>query len=147
MDLFNNEPVAVPKWDPTCMTISQYLKHVEKYELYLKKDKYNIILDFVNKWLNYESENAKLKSLTEFKNIRQNILLEDPEHNRKILKDNNKNLKKVFNCNFAIDDETDDDDITDKYIIYVVTKMLASIKFTLTHKKVGKKIFYSIKMK
>ncbi len=144
---YSNEVVPVPKWDASKMTITQYLRHVEKYELYLKREKYNIILDFINQWLKYESKNAKLKSLTEFKDIRQKVLLEDEKHNRDILRTNSENLKKVFNCNFTIDEDTDSDDITDKYIIYVVTKMLSAINFTLSNKKIGKRTYYTIKMK
>lgn len=137
----------VPTYDDN-MSIKEYLDQVEKYELFLRKEKYNVLLDFINKWLKYTSHGSKLRSLTEFTNISEKKLLADKKHNRKILRENTENIKKVFHLdNLNIDEETASDEITDKYIIYIVSKLLSLIEYTLSYRIKSHDTFYTIKLK
>jgi hypothetical protein len=127
-------------------SVTKYFKSVEQYELNLLKDKYNIILDFINEWLNYP-EKFKLKSLIGFKNIKEGILLKDLKHNRDILRKFSSNIIKKLEITFNIDDDTDSDEIKDRYILYFIQRCLASIKFSLTVRKVDDINYYTIKNK
>ena len=127
-------------------SVTKYFKSVEQYELNLFKDKYNIILDFINEWLNYP-EKFKLKSLIGFKNIKEGILLKDLKHNRDILRKFSSNIIKKLEITFNIDDDTDSDEIKDRYILYFIQRCLASIKFSLTVRKVDDINYYTIKNK
>lgn len=127
--------------------ITSYLKRLEEYKLSLIQEKYSVLLDFVNFWLD-----KSFKSLSEFKNIPETTLLKDLKHNRKTLRTFSKKLTKIFSKTFSVDDDTDSDDITDKYIIYVLTKLLVSINYSLTSKKIPSKdsseiLLYSIRQK
>jgi cysteinyl-tRNA synthetase len=119
--------------------VNSFMNRMEEYRLYLINDKYNLILKFVNMWLTEE-----YKSLSEFKNISEKRLLKDPKHNRDTLRKYASKFKKVFNSNFTVEDDTDSDDITDKYIIYVASKLLAAINYKFGNKKVGERLYYYI---
>lgn len=127
--------------------ITSYLKRLEEYKLSLIQEKYTVLLEFINFWLG-----KSFKSLSEFKNISETVLLKDLKHNRKTLRTFSKKLNKIFNKTFSVEDDTDSDDITDKYIIYVLTKLLVSINYSLISKKVSYKgipdsILYTIHQK
>lgn len=127
--------------------ITSYLKRLEEYKLSLIQDKYIVLLEFINSWLG-----KSFKSLSEFKNISETILLKDLKHNRKTLRTFSKKLNKIFNKSFSVEDDTDSDEITDKYIIYVLTKLLVTINYTLVSKKVSHKdlpdvLLYTIRQK
>ena len=136
--------MSIPQYNGGSVT--KYFKSVEEYELNLKKDKYNIILNFINEWLNYPPK-FQLKSLTGFKNIKESILLKDLKHNRDILRKYSKNIIKKLKITFNIDDDTDSDEIKDRYILYFTQRCLASIKFSLIVRKVDDINYYTIKNK
>jgi len=69
-------------------SINDYLRKVEEYKLFLKKNKYDNILEFINKILKL-NRNLKLKSLLKFKKIKENNLFSDENH-----------LIKLFNNEF-----------------------------------------------
>lgn len=123
-------------------TINQYMKRVEKYTMALQQEKYNTILEFVNLWIG-----AEYTSLSEFKNIPETILLKNAKHNR----DTVRKYSDIFQSRFEIDlrfgIETDSDEINDRYIIYLLIKMLNIINYTLIRRELGKKTLYSIRKK
>ncbi|AYV78242.1 MAG: hypothetical protein Edafosvirus7_34 [Edafosvirus sp.] len=126
-------------------TISEYVSRVEEYMLQFKKQKYKIILDFVNKWL--KPLDKTLVSLTDFKNMPEEKLLKDKKYNRKILRENVEDLKKSLNVKSFIDDETDSDDIADQCIIKFTGKLLNVIDYSIISFKKEKITYYSIKNK
>jgi len=126
-------------------TISEYVARVDEYMLQFKKLKYQIILDFINNWL--KPINKNLVSLTDFKNISEEQLLKDKKYNRKILRENVEELKRLLHIKSFIDDETDSDDIADQCIIKFIGTLLNVIEYSIIPIKKEEKIFYSIKNK
>ena len=82
-------------------TITHYLKKVEEFNINRKKDKYDLILKFINKWLNYKDK-YKLKSLKEFKLISEKYLLRNPKYNRDILRKFSPEIIKILDITFDI---------------------------------------------
>ena len=119
--------MEVPLYDGK-ESINKYMRRVEKYRDYMMKDKYNLILEFINEWLDVE-----FNSLTQFKSINENKLLKDKKHNRDL-------IRKY--C--QLDEETDSEEINDKYIIYLLMKMLNYIDYGLTKKELKTNILYTI---
>ena len=135
----------IPQYDGKS-SITLYLQKVEAYKITLQKDRYTLILKFINEWLKL-TDKYKYKSLLEFKNIDEMILIADEKHNAHIIKKYIKDLEKAFNVNFTVTDETDTDEIKEKYIIFVVTKALSTIDYTLSYKTSKGETCYTIKMK
>ena len=61
-------------------SITQYMRRVEKFKESLVNDRYNKLVEFVNKWLKLKSKN-KISALTEFRWITEETLLDDEENN------------------------------------------------------------------
>lgn len=121
-------------------SITKYIQKVEKFKTLIFQEKYNIILQFVNEWLN-----SDYKSLTYFKNKCEDELLKNEKINRNICRKYSEIFKKRFELDLIVDLDTDSDEIKDKYIIYLLTKMLQSIEYILYKKDIKNKIYYSIK--
>jgi len=121
-------------------SINKYMQRVEKYKSYFIKDKYDIILKFINEWLNTTHD-----SLAKFKNINETTLLKNNKHNRDIVRKYCDVFQKKFNVDLSIDEETSSEEINDKYIIYLLMKMLNLIEYSLTKKEFNKKTYYTIK--
>lgn len=132
-----NPPIYNPK-----KSINTYINKVEKYMMTIQQNKYNVILNFVNEWLN-----INLQSLTEFKNIREQTLLKNLDHNNNIIK----KYIPIFNSTFEIElniKENDDNEIIDnKYIINLLKYVLKLLKLNYNLIKINKNniIVYTIK--
>ncbi len=112
-------------------SVVNYMKRVKKYnDVDIKREKYKMLLDFINKWLNYNKK-YQLKSLREFRNIRESTLLYNLKHNRNMLRKYGTQIKEKLKFRFHIDDDTDSDDIKDRYILYFTIRALNSIGYTL----------------
>jgi len=135
----------VPKYDGT-ESMTKYLRRVDCFKLKFQEDKYKLLLEFVNEWLKL-SKTFRLKSLSDFVNVEENVLLADKKHNRVILRKYSENIIKKLNVEFDVEEETGSDDIEDTYIIQFVGKALSSIDFSLNKRPVGKKTYYSIKIR
>lgn len=135
---------AVPKYNGG--SITQYIKKVQEFEIKLKEEKYNLVLQFVNDWLDFPNE-YKLKSLTEFKGMEQDELLKDAKHNRRILRRHSNKIVKKLNVTFNVDDDTASDEIKDNYILYFLSRSLTKIGYSLTMRKVDNKNYFTIKIK
>lgn len=121
-------------------TINQYIKRVERFKNKIVEEKYNVILEFVNSWLD-----KKYTSLSDFKNIYEEILLKNSKHNREIVRKYCDIFQNKFEVDLSIGLETDSDEINDRYIIYLLMKMLGIIGYSLTKRNYGNKIAYTIK--
>jgi len=124
-----------PKYDAN-EPVTQYLKDVDEYLLNITKEKYNLILQFVNAWLNVKQ---KLKSLTEFKDISLSYLIKNKEHNKEILKQYGDNIRILLNIDdkkTTVIDDVENEKYNDKYIILFLGKALKCINYSLTNKKV-----------
>jgi len=121
-------------------TINQYMKRVEIYTMKLQEDKYDVILEFVNLWTN-----TIYTSLSEFKNIPETILLKNAKHNRDLVRKYSDIFQNRFGVDLRVGIETDSDEINDRYIIYLLIRMLNIINYTLIKRELGKKTLYSIR--
>ena len=130
--------MEVPLYDGK-ESINKYMRRVEKYRDYMMKDKYNLILEFINEWLDVE-----FNSLTQFKSINENKLLKDKKHNRDLIRKYCQLFVDKFNTQLSVDEETDSEEINDKYIIYLLMKMLNYIDYGLTKKELKTNILYTI---
>ena len=114
-------------------TINQYLRKVQIFEINLKKAKYQLILDFINDWLEND-EFDKFSSLKEFSKIKKDTLFKSSEHNEKIIKEYTPRIKKIFNIKYT--PKKDDS------IIQLLSKMLIKIDYKLiNYDKKGIKYF------
>lgn len=121
-------------------SINKYIQRVEKYKAYIIRDKYNVILEFVNEWLN-----TTYSSLAQFKNINETALLKNDKHNRAVVRKYSDIFEKKFNTELSVDDETCSEEINDRYIIYLLMKMLHLIEYSLNKKEFNKKTYYTIR--
>nr|QBK88439.1 MAG: hypothetical protein LCMiAC01_01160 [Mimivirus LCMiAC01] len=156
--------LVIPEYKPH-MTMYEYNLQVEQFKLALLKDKYNLVLRFINNWLYYDKKNkgstrrqlqsnqpyrlpvGQLKTLREFKNISESYLLRNLKHNRKMLRKYSKEIKQTLNFEFSIDDDTDSEEIKDSYILYFISRALDKIgyKFSMKKIKYADENYYTIK--
>ena len=134
-----------PKYDGK-ESINKYMRKVEEYRLKLLEDKYSLILEFIND-LMQAPEQDRLKSLSDFTNISEDIILRDLKHNRQILRKYGNLIIEKLNVKFDVDEETNSDEIEDYYIFYFLSKVLSSIDYRLVKNTFGEKISYSIRIK
>lgn len=135
----------IPKYDGK-ESITKYMRRVETFKLKLVEDKYNLLLDFINEFLGL-IDNNRLKSLTDFKNMSETRLLKDPRNNRKVLRKYSDDIINRLQVKFNVEDDTDSDEIKDKYILYFLSKSLVSINYSLTYRKYKDEVYYTIKPK
>lgn len=133
--------IDIPKYDGK-ESINQYIRKVEKYKIQVLKEKYDEVLNFINEWTN-----SNYYALSEFKNIQETILLKDDKHNRNIVRKYSDIFKDKFDIDLSFDMNTDSDEINDKYIIYLLMKIVGLIDYVLTKKEFNKKTLYTIKKK
>lgn len=139
--VLHNIIMEIPEYDGI-ESVNKYMKRVEKYKQYILKEKYDVILLFINEWLkkNYES-------ITSFRNISEEILLKNLKHNRDIIRKYCDLFKNKFSLDLTIDLETDSDEINDRYIITLLGKMLNLVDYHIIKRELGTKILYTIRKK
>ena len=141
MSQSNYTHINVPEYNPRGNeTINQYIRRVERYKSIILKEKYDIILNFINDWINND-KNIVYESLVKFTNIRESILLKNDKHNRNILKKYSEQINNIF----KLDPNEDIDDTQDKYMIIFLTKLLNYIDYVLIKKEFKGKFIYSIR--
>ena len=116
-------------------TYIKYKKRLDNYNVEQLKERYNLLLKFINKWLGYDGKYG-LKSIKQFKNVPRKELLYDLKHNRKILRKYSNEIKEKLDLTFVITDETDSDEINDQFIIIFLGRSLSSIGYKLVSKKI-----------
>lgn len=122
--------------------VNDYIMDIEKYRLKLQNDSYNLILEYVNELMQMKK---KYKSLTEFKFIDEKNILKDQTHCHKIVRSYSQKLEKQLKITLSVDEETDSDDIKDKYPIQILKDTLKAIGYKLINKTSGSNIVYTIK--
>jgi hypothetical protein len=133
----------IPQYDGK-ESMTKYLQKIELFTLKLNEEKYKLLLEFLNEWLQLTN---KMKSLSEFKNISEDVLLKNKKRNRNLLRKYSSIIIDKLNVKFDINEDTDSDDIKDKYIIYFLSKSLESINYYLTSWQKNNVVFYTIKSK
>jgi hypothetical protein len=125
-------------------SMTKFLREMEKFTNQLNQDRYNIVINFVNDWLRLKDDN-RILALSQFNAIPETRLLKTPKHNRKVIRKYTNIFKQQLNVDLSVTDETDSDEIKDKYIIYVTRRILSSIDYKLYSFKNKNIIYYSIK--
>lgn len=120
-------------------SVNQYMIRVEKYKQYIQKGKIDLILQFINEWTK-----NNFNALTNFRNIQENVLLQNLKYNRELVRKYCDLFKNKFNIDLTIDLETDSEEIDDMYILMMLNKMLNIIDYVLVKRELGTKILYTI---
>ena len=118
---------------------NSFVDRLNNYHYFLKQEKYNVLLNFINEWLL-----TNFKSLSEFKKISSTTLLKDDKHNNKMLKTYSKKLSEMFKLKISVDEDTLSDEIQNNYIIFILTKLLKNIGYSLISRKISDNLYYSI---
>ena len=105
------------------MSYCKYLRMVEKYNIKINMEKYDLILTIINDWLKLE-KNTKLQELTEFKNMDKSDLLANNSYN--ILVKYQEKIKNIFGIDLNLDVRKKE------YIFFVLRKLLSNINYVLT---------------
>ncbi len=131
----------VPQYNPK-ESISTYINNAESYILDLQTDKYNAVLGFVNEWLN-----SNLLSLTEFKYMKESIILKNNVHNKNIIIKYIEIFNSAFGIELNISKDTNLDEIDNKYIINLLKHVLKllNMDYKLIIINKNKNNFYTIK--
>ena len=141
----NKNIEVLPEYDGS-ESLTKYLSRMKDLRIKNNACKYEKILEFLNNWL--EKYKIKLKSLTDFKKISENLLLSDEIYNKKILDKYYTSLSNYLDIN---DTNQDSDDLdTEEYekmekeylmrnnIISFIKEILTTIDYTLIINKIKK---------
>jgi hypothetical protein len=158
----NAAVTQLPEYDGS-VSLTKYLCQIKDMRVQMNSHKYDKIMEFINLWL--EKYKIKLKSLTDFKKIPEQILLQDEIHNKKILDkyyDSLKSYLDVNNSNYDSDNSSTDeyDKLEREYnirnnILSFIKEILTCIDYTLIMSKIKTidknnkskiEVVYSIKM-
>lgn len=120
-------------------SVNKYLKRIELYNNAILKEKYVLILNFIN-----ELTKNNYKALTDFKDVNEKLLLKDSKHNHAVIRKYCEIFENKFKINFSVDGETDSDDINDTYIFFVMQKVLININYILLKSEVNGNSYLSI---
>jgi len=135
--------MEIPQYDPKRPIIEFDFK-VQEYLSFINKDKYDIVLKFINKY--FEKSKLTFKSLLSVKNIPE-YYLTDIDNNTEILNLYGSNTLKLLNIEFDLND------INDSTTIKFLSTILKTINYKLVKKKIKStdsknntitKIFYSV---
>lgn len=119
-------------------SITQYMRRVEKFKAALVNEKYNKLIEFVNKWLKLEGKN-KLTSLTDFRWITEETLLDDEENNAELLDSYHDLFVNDFNL------KINEKNKKNEYIIDVFRRAINSMGYSLRHKQKGQIMYYTVR--
>lgn len=130
-------------------TITQYIRRVNEYKIKLNQDKYDLVLKFINDILQLGNDDQyKLKSLRDFRRVKELELLKNHTHNKKMVNKYQKKFKKKLAVQvrtFDLDDSDKEEDNDSGYIINVMRRVLAAIQFRLISRSYNSGRYYSIK--
>lgn len=127
---YHEAPIYDPKGKET---INQYVRRVEKYKIIILKEKYDMVLNFVNDLLNLDQD-TQYESLTKFTNVKESILLKNEKHNRNVMD----KCCELFKNKFQID-------LVGDNIITFITGLLSLIDYTLVKREFKNEFIYSIR--
>jgi hypothetical protein len=123
-------------------SLTKYIREFEKFKAFVIKEKYNVILQFINEWLGTD-----YKTINNFSNRLEDDLLKNEKENRCLCRKYAEIFNKKFGIDLEVDSNTDSDEIKNKYIVFLLSKMVNSIDYHLSKKIYGNKTLYSIRKK
>ena len=118
--------------------IDRYLQKLKMYTMTINKEKYKIIIDFLNIWLS--NCDIKLDKIFDFKNISEKKL-PSTSINNDIMKKYAKNIIKSLNISYKYDKNIDYD--TKEFIAFIKL-MLKSINYNINGSARNNVIYYKI---
>jgi hypothetical protein len=131
-------------YDPKLENQKEFFNRMKKINEDLRKENYNIALEFMNKWFEVEVE---FNSLSDFKNISEDSLFKNAKKNRKLLKEYCPIFKEKFNIDTNINKDTKKNDIPPTAIQRIANKILEHINFKFIRTTIKNNGFYTIKIK
>jgi hypothetical protein len=124
-------------------SVIDFMAQIKDYEIKRKKYCYNIILDFVNLWL--VPYKIVLKSLLDFKNIRETVIMKDNKHNKRMIKKHSSIIKTQLDIKNAEPfDDCDTDDVPEHEIIVFISLILKKIEYSISRRFVDDRICFTI---
>lgn len=111
----------------------------------LEKNKYDVVLKFINIWLS--KYDIKLKRIIDFKNISQSLLLSNSKYNQYIYEKYSPVLYKYFNISGTYDLYITNDIAIDNSIVLLLRKILDKINYVLLVRERENNYYYTIKRK
>lgn len=112
-----------PVYDES-ISYCKYIRMVEKYNIQVNEEKYNLILAIINDWLKLQT---KFTELTEFKSLDKDDLLANNSY--AILVKYQERIKNIFEFDINLNKKKKE------YIFFVLKKLLANINYTLSSKE------------
>jgi len=113
----------------------EYVRYMKKYINKLQKNKYTLILKFINKY--FEKYNINFKSLLCFKKISNNYFTNE-QHNTEIMQLYADTISKSLNISY------NEEINLEETIINFIKNMLSKIQYKLIKKTINNKLFYYI---
>jgi len=118
-------------------SVNDYERRVSKYVIQLKKEKYDTVLDFINNLLKL-SKDIKYTSVTDFKGIFENVITKDREYNIKTILEYIPKFKELMGLKIELKKDKNDDNkyiLKPGYEIYIITKIVNNIGYSLKRRK------------
>jgi len=124
-------------------SITKYLRRAQEFKMNIEKNDYDTILDFLNDLLDLTGK-YRLKSLTDFKRIKQDDLFLDTEKNKNLLREYSSKFNK--HLDYDISDDTINK-MKDEYLLYIIKDLLKKINYRLVRRHYDSGYYCSIKSK
>ena len=131
--------MSIPIYDST-KSYSAYLNEFARYEMEIKKEKYNKILDFLNDVV--KPVGLSYKTLSDFKNISETRITVNEEHNIKIIEKHKKILFESLKITKEFTTDSDEDYEEDT-ILRFFKLILRKIDFKVLIRKTDGRVFWS----
>lgn len=135
-----SESVAILKFNPG-ETITQYLRRAKEFQAKINEKDYDLILDFLNELLGLTGK-FKITSLRDFKRIKHNDLIINPDKNKELLKKYSDEFNDIME--YDISNEVIEK-MKDEYIIHIIRVLLKKINYRLQRRKFSSGYYYYIK--
>lgn len=145
-------------------TVTEYIRRVNQFKIKMSNEKYNLVLKFINELIGlHKDKEYKLRSLTDFRRIKEDDLLKNYVHNIKTINKYIKNFDKVIGIKILpvkiqadpedkdeadrsiLSEESQPDPEDSRYVINVIRRLLAPIQYKLISKRFSSGKYYSIK--
>lgn len=118
------DSMSPPIFNDKTETLNEFLRRVDKYKIHYNKEKYNLVLNIINKIFNLNEEYT-YKSLTSIKHVKLKSLNVDQKFTESIIIQNKDKLKELFNF------ETDNIEYNLEGMVVVISRLLQLINYKL----------------
>lgn len=125
------------------ISIRDHIRTADNLLTTLKQDKYDLLLEFINKWLKLEGD-KRLKELSKFRYISERDLTKNKKYNCNLIREYIDRLKDKLGVDLPINKDTPDSKIKRKYILHIVRKCAIRVDYILRSKNIKDEKYYSL---